>query len=144
MSHRNRHLLIALAAGLIGITGFVTQALAQDSGGLPPVSTQGGVSYTSGGVGLDESQALRREAPHWPLALQFTGPRGEYLSDVHLTITKAGGGQSVLDASSHGPYMLVKLAPGRYWVRAQYKEAVQTKSIKLKRHASLVFRWSQS
>lgn len=142
MHPRNRHWHAALAAGLIGVTGFIAQASAQDNSGLPQVETQGDVSYTSGGVGLDESQALRREAPHWPLALQFTGPRSEYLADVRVTITKAGG-QTVLDATSHGPYMLVKLPAGRYTVRAQYRDAAQSKPVQVGRHAALAFRWSQ-
>ncbi|MEJ2767127.1 carboxypeptidase-like regulatory domain-containing protein [Mycetohabitans sp. B46] len=142
MKNRHRMGLAMLAAGLLGVTSFATRAGAQDNNGLPPVSTQGEVSYISGGVGLDESQALRREAPHWPLALRFTGSRNEYLADVQVTITRASG-QSVLDTISQGPYMLIKLAPGRYTVRAQYKDAAQTKSIELRRHATLAFRWSQ-
>lgn len=142
MKNCHRMGLAMLATGLLGVTGFATRVAAQDNNGLPPVSTQGEVSYTSGGVGLDESQALRREAPHWPLTLRFTGSRGEYLADVQVTITRAGG-QVVLDTISQGPYMLVKLAPGRYTVRAQYESTAQTKSIELRRHATLAFRWSQ-
>jgi hypothetical protein len=142
MKNRHQRGLAVLAASLLGVTGFATRVHAQDSNGVPPVSTQGEVSYTSGGIGLDESQALRREMPHWPLALRFTGSRNEYLADVQVTITRVGG-QTVLDTISQGPYMLVKLAPGRYTVRAQYEDTAQTKSIKLERHATLAFRWSQ-
>jgi hypothetical protein len=147
MNSRNKRLIAAVAAGLIGTAGVAASAWAQsgesgEGGGLPQVQTQGDISYTSGGVGQDESQALRREAPHWPLALQFTGPGSDYVADVHVTITKSGGA-TVLDTTSRGPYMLVKLPAGHYTVRAQYKDATQTKSVNVSKHTVATFHWSE-
>jgi hypothetical protein len=144
MNSRSKCWMAAVAAGLIGTAGMAASAWAQDSdtgGGLPQVQTQGDVSFTSGGVGLDESHALRREAPRWPLALQFTGPGGGYMADVHVTITR-GADKTVLDATSEGPYMLVKLPPGRYTVHARYKDAEQTRTVDVSRHANVTFHWS--
>lgn len=144
MNSRSKRLIAAVAAGLIGTAGIAANAWAQnsDGNGLPEVQTQGNVSYTSGGVGLDESQALRREAPRWPLALQFTGRSGGYVADVHVTITKSGGA-TVLDASSNGPFMLVKLPPGHYTVRAQYKDTAQTRSVSVSKHTTVSFHWNE-
>jgi hypothetical protein len=35
----------------------------------------------------------------------------------------------VLNTSSRGPYMLVKLRPGRYTVHARYKDQEQSKAV---------------
>jgi len=87
--------------------------------GLPQTQTQGDVSFVTGGVGLDESTALRRAQSHWPLSLRFTGPASEYVADVHVQIVDAKGA-TVLDTMSKGPYMLVRLRPGRYTVHVSH------------------------
>jgi hypothetical protein len=111
-----------------GSTADNTSAGNMNGGGLPQIQRQGDVSYVSGGVGLDESQALRSQQSQWPLAMRFTGPTSDYLSDVHVRIVDAHSGE-VLNADSRGPYMLVKLRPGRYTVHASYKDRDQTKTV---------------
>jgi hypothetical protein len=142
--------------------GFATSAFAQDAsgavaggtttdstsagnvngGGLPQIQQQGDVSYTSGGVGLDESHALRAAEHSWPLSLRFTGPGSDYLADVRVKISDAHSGD-VLDTTSRGPYMLVKLRPGRYTVQASYKDDAQTKTVTVpaKGTAKAAFYW---
>lgn len=107
-----------------GSTTDMTSAGNANGGGLPQIERQGTVEYVSGGVGLDESTALKREAPRWPLSLRFTGPTSDYLADVHVRIVGPRGGE-VLNADSMGPYLLVKLPPGRYAVHASYKDREQ-------------------
>jgi hypothetical protein len=111
-----------------GTTTDDTSAGNANGGGLPQIQQQGDVSFTSGGVGLDESHALRAEQSRWPLSLRFTGPTSDFLADVHVKIVDAHSG-AVLDTTSRGPYMLVKLRPGRYTVQASYKDNTQSKSV---------------
>ncbi|CAB3757645.1 carboxypeptidase-like regulatory domain-containing protein [Paraburkholderia humisilvae] len=122
----------AFAQGANGVTGGSTgdntSAGNVNGNGLPQIQQQGGVSYTSGGVGLDESHALRAAEHDWPLSLRFTGPTSDYLADVHVKIADTHSGD-VLSATSRGPYMLVKLPPGRYTVQASYEDRAQTRSI---------------
>lgn len=96
--------------------------------GMPQIQQQGGVSFVSGGVGQDESQALRSAASQWPLSLRFTARSGEYLADVHVTIDDAHG-TSVLDTTSRGPYMLVKVPPGRYSVHVSHAAISKTSAV---------------
>lgn len=96
--------------------------------GLPDVQHHGDVGFVSGGVGLDESTAFQRSESSWPLALRFTGAGGEYLSDVHVSVLDARGGE-VLKTDARGPYMLVRLKPGRYTVRASYNGSEQTHAV---------------
>jgi hypothetical protein len=126
-----------------GSTADNTSAGNLNGGGLPQIQQQGEVSYVSGGVGLDESQALRSQRSHWPLALSFTGPTSDYLSDVHVRIVDAHRGE-VLSADSRGPYMLIKLRPGRYTVHASYKDRDQTKTVTVSGNGSTKadFHWN--
>lgn len=115
-----------------GVTGGTTtedsSAGNTNGGGMPQIQHQGDVAFVSGGVGSDESNALRGAQSHWPLALRFTGPGSDFLADVHVQIVDAHG-SDVLQATSRGPYMLVKLRPGRYTVHARYKSDEQQKAV---------------
>ncbi len=105
-----------------------TSAGNANGGGLPQIQQQGDISFVSGGVGLDESTALRQAESQWPLSLRFTGSGSDFLADVHVRVVDAHSGE-VLSATSRGPYMLVRLRPGRYTVHAQYKESDQSRAV---------------
>jgi hypothetical protein len=114
-----------------------------NGGGLPQIQHQGDVSYVSGGVGQDESKALERDRSHWPLSMQFTGPGSDFLADVHVRIVDVHNNE-VLHADSLGPFMLVKLRPGRYTVHATYKNRDQTKTVNIasKGSTQVAFYWN--
>jgi len=145
--NRNLKQALVAAAMLAGANLLVMQnVLAQDldGGGLPQELHQGDLTFVTGGVGLDESQALREAAPHWPLAMRFTGSGSDYLADVHVHVTDAHGA-TILQADSRGPYMLVKLRPGHYTVQASYEGHAQTRPLTIKHgaHEKLDFSWNQ-
>jgi hypothetical protein len=126
-----------------GGTSDTSSAGNTNGGGLPQIETQGDVSFTSGGVGLDESHALIREQAHWPLSLRFTGPTSDYLSDVHVRIADAKDTE-VLKTDAMGPYMLVKLPPGHYTVYAKYKDSEKKQGVTVAGNgkAKADFHWS--
>lgn len=112
--------------------------------GLPTVREQGGVSYLSGGIGLDQSGAIRAEARHWPLELMFVRANGEYLADVGVRITDRKG-NDVLNTRARGPYMLVRLRPGTYTVNASVdggRSQKRTVTIANGGHARANFSWA--
>jgi hypothetical protein len=142
--HNKNWFLAAATAGALAF-GFSTAGFAQsDAAGMPQEQQQGNASFVSGGVGLDESHALKAAASHWPLAMRFTGPGADYLADVHVRISSAKGGD-VLTADARGPYMLVRLPAGQYTVHAKYKDNEQTRSVRIsgKGHARADFHWNQ-
>ena len=103
---------ILLAAGLV--------AAGASAWAQPQVKTDGDVQYMTGGIGEDESTAMLEQARHWPLTLEFAekaGTGAEWMADVDVTITDHHG-QTVLQATSDGPLLLARLAPGNYTVRA--------------------------
>jgi hypothetical protein len=113
--------------------------------GLPPVQHQGAVEYVSGGIGLDESEAMKAAAKDYPLALTFAAQRdgkADYVANVGVSIHDAQG-KPVLQATAEGPYMLVKLPAGRYKVSATYNGAAQDREISVQNGgtARAVFEW---
>ncbi|MBU9571194.1 carboxypeptidase-like regulatory domain-containing protein [Burkholderia multivorans] len=131
---------VALSAGL---AATATGAYAQSSDGLPEATQQGDISFVSGGIGKDQSTAFERNESAWPLALRFTGKGGEYLADVHVRVVD-GKGNEVLKTDARGPYMLVKLPPGRYTVHASYQGSDETRAVTVgaKGGAKAAFQWS--
>ncbi|MBJ9685095.1 MULTISPECIES: carboxypeptidase-like regulatory domain-containing protein [Burkholderia] len=131
---------VALSAGL---AAAATGAYAQSSDGLPEATQQGDISFVSGGIGKDQSTAFECNESAWPLALRFTGKGGEYLADVHVRIVD-GKGNEVLKTDARGPYMLVKLPPGRYTVHASYQGSDETRAVTVgaKGGAKAAFQWS--
>lgn len=114
----------------LALLAALTSALAQ---GLPPAQTQAGVAYLNGGIGLDESEALKAERARWPLTLVFavqTRRRAVYASDVRVRISDAGGAERfALDDA--GPYLLLRLAPGRYTVQATHDGHTLRRSVQV-------------
>jgi len=117
-----------VASGAMAQTAAPTQANEIHRTGMPPTEQQGDVSFVSGGVGRDESTALRQARSQWPLALLFSGPGSAYVADVKVQIANAGGA-TVLDTMSHGPHMLVRLPPGRYTVNATYSGVTRRQTV---------------
>jgi len=131
----------AMAVGSMAFAGILSTVQA----GLPPVQRQGAVEYVSGGIGLDESEAMKAAAKDYPLALTFAAQRNgtaDYVANVGVSIQDAQG-KSVLQATSEGPYMLVKLPAGRYKVSATYNGAAQEREVSVQGGATAraVFEW---
>ena len=117
---------IFLGALSLGLASAVLAA-----GGLPPLQTFGSVNYITGGIGLDESTAIKSAEKDFSLSLLFAQTkRGEYLSDVKVSI-KDEAGKSVLEAVSDGPMLLARLPAGAYTVSAEYDGKTLTKTVRI-------------
>jgi hypothetical protein len=133
--------MVTAAFALVLSGGAVAQTAAPETAseihrtGMPPTQQQGDVSFVTGGVGRDESTALRQARRQWPLSLQFTGPGASYVADVQVQIAKAGG-KTVLETASHGPYMLVRLPQGRYTVNATYSGVTRKQTVNVRGNGS--------
>ena len=116
--------------GLVVLSAFAAAALA-DEGTLPPQRSQGSVTYVSGGIGKDESDAMKQAASRYSLAIEMAspaGPRAEYVADVKIDIRDQRG-TTVLNTISDGPILLANLPPGRYTVNATKNGASQQRDI---------------
>jgi hypothetical protein len=115
-------LLMGLLSGMMPANRSHAQENLQGNAALPPIQMHGQTEFISGGIGKDESEAILRAGKEWPLTLELAQgaqPRAEYISDVQVKITDTKG-NVVLDIDSAGPYLLVKLPPGKYVLDAVY------------------------
>src|SRR5687768_12579895 len=118
---------------LFSTSSFAEAESSRHNPSLPAVQTQGETEFLTGGIGKDESDAILQEGKAWPLMLelaQAADPRAQYISDVQITV-KDKSGNTVLDTSAEGPYLLIKLPPGKYSLDAVYE------SVKLHRHLDI-------
>jgi hypothetical protein len=115
--------------GLVVIS--LAAAVQADEGSLPPERSQGSVTYVSGGIGKDESDAMKQAASRYSLAIELASPaspRAQYVADVKIDIRDQRGA-TVLSTISDGPILLAKLPPGRYTVNAAKNGASQQRNI---------------
>lgn len=111
-------------------------ALADD---LAP-KTAGPISYVCGGVAEDEQQALNAEARNYNLSLLFTqGPRGEYLADVDVQLTRHG--KEVASFRADGPRCLIKAPPASYNVVATYQGTTKRATVHTDSTGNVQLRW---
>jgi hypothetical protein len=95
---------------------------------LPAMKGQGAAQYACGGIGSDESTAMRAAMKDHPLALLFARADGAYLSEVAVTIKNAGGA-AALEMRASGPVCLVDLPAGRYTVEAVSEGASKSQGV---------------
>ncbi|RST50307.1 carboxypeptidase regulatory-like domain-containing protein [Variovorax sp. DXTD-1] len=105
-----RRALLALACATAAVG-------AQAQSAMPQWKGEGAVRYVCGGIGSDESNAMRAAMKEHPLALLFARSDGAYLADVQVDIKGAAGAPSLALRAS-GPVCLVDLPAGRYTVDA--------------------------
>lgn len=92
---------------------------------------QNGITYLSGGIGRDESEAFK-QIEGYNLHMTFsTGPLNQYLSNVDLVI-QAADGRSLLELNQVGPIVYVKLPADKYSIIARQNGQEKRSSIDLK------------
>lgn len=104
---------------------------------IPDTQYSQGISYISGGVGEEESQAILAEAKQWPVLLelsQLENGRGAWIFGAKIKILNSKN-QVIFDAQADGPYILINLATGQYQIEASYQGVVQKKSLSIQASA---------
>lgn len=116
-------------------------------GWLPPsdriqVQDYRGVRYTSGGVGESERAELNALSGQFNLRLLFAMQgSGDYLADTKVIIADKRG-ETVLSATSNGPWFYAQLPPGTYTVEASTPNQTQRQPVTIgTRQSRLNFYW---
>lgn len=118
---------LALTIATSAMLGVVAHAASD----LPPVQKSGAVEYLSGGVGLNESKAIREASRQWPLRLEFAvkdKQKADFAANVDVTILDAKN-HAALQVKSEGPFLLAKLEPGKYTVKASLAGKTMNKAV---------------
>jgi hypothetical protein len=99
--------------------------------GVEPVR-ENGITFLCGGIGLDESDRMKREARNYDLALTFAARDGSYLADINVDIADARG-QSLLKTSCGAPMLLVDLPKsGNYRISAETGGHTVTRTLQVR------------
>jgi len=117
--------------GFIGIAVIVAM-LGPWAAGKALALTEGKTAqdepYISGGIGLDEREALDKQRAGYSLWVATAAKKfGSYVADARIVISDAAG-NVVLDARLDGPWLLVNLKPGRYDASASFGGQTQRKT----------------
>ncbi len=108
----------ARAAGALTLAlGALTPWSVHAQGAIPAMKSQGTGSFVCGGIGSDESGAMRAAMKQHPLSLLFARPDGGYLADVDVVVKDAKGNSAVA-LRADGPVCLLDVPAGRYTVQA--------------------------
>ncbi|BEP33286.1 hypothetical protein GmRootV59_02600 [Variovorax sp. V59] len=116
---RRALLALACAAGVFAV---------QAQSAMPQWKGEGAVRYVCGGIGSDESTAMRAAMKEHPLALLFARSDGAYLADVQVDIKGADGAPS-LGLRASGPVCLVDLPAGRYTIDAAMAGSAKSQTV---------------
>ncbi len=126
---------------------FSSCAAASTTDILPETQMQNNVTYITGGIGQDESSAMRSASRDYALEIvcvQKAIPRDEFLAAVKVRIVDAHG-KVALDVVTDGPYLLANLPQGAYTITADSRGDIKTRKVRVGtgKHRKIVFVWAR-
>jgi hypothetical protein len=110
--------LLSMAAMLLAALSF--HASAQNAAGEASVRT--------GGVGIEEREALDAQRDRYNLRLAFAEKNGSYIADVAVRLSTADG-REVYSGTTDGPWLFAHVQPGKYRLEAEYAGDKQARSL---------------
>ena len=135
--------------GLIVLSLFVLSNTAVSFSAETPapplmVKEYEGIPYVSGGIGMDEREAMSAIASEYNLKIVFALKEGNYLAGASVLIKDAQG-KTVLDTVSDGPWFYAKLPAGQYAVTATMIKKANTGNVQIKPAGQSVlhFYWTE-
>lgn len=135
--------VLAMLLGLAPMAAQAEEPVDMSAVQLQP-QQQNGITYLSGGIGLDESTVMK-QTQGYNLRLTFaTGPEDKYLPGVNVAIQKLNG-QPVLSVNDVGPYFFVNLPPDQYMIisNSNGQEKRQNVAVDGSGVKTVVFHWAQ-
>ena len=125
----NKGIVLSLVAALcLPLYGIASDLLPE---------TQNGIQFLSGGIGVEERDAMRAEGKDYNLKLSFSLKDGAYLADVKVAIDS--GKKPLVRADSDGPLFYAELPPGKYRITVSYQGKTQTRTVSIGKNATSVF-----
>lgn len=101
-----------------------------------------GVSYATGGVGIEERQAMEKMAGDFNVKVVLAGESGSYLSGLMVYIEDMTG-KMVFECVTKGPWLYVDLPPGTYRVTSSYNHNSKMQQVKVGEGLrKVIFQWN--
>lgn len=117
--------------------------LSSAHGGTPFFKVQevNGIRYVSGGIGLDERNALKSVEKDYNLKLVFAALSGNYLSDIQVVVEDITG-RKLIETTSNGPWLYTNLPQGRYKIVASFSDQKKVKMVDVEKSLNtILFHW---
>ena len=95
---------------------------------VPPTNAALASRYRCGGIGSDESMAMRAQMKEHPLSLLFAASGGAYLADIDVNI-QGPANVPPLMFRANGPVCLIDLPEGSYTVQASSGGVMKKESV---------------
>ena len=100
---KNKGIVLSLVAALcLPLYGIASDLLPE---------RQNGIQFLSGGIGVEERNAMQAESKVYNLKLSFSLKDGAYIADVKVAIDS--GKKPLVRTNSDGPLFYAKLPPGK-------------------------------
>lgn len=106
------------AAAAVAVFGLFVSAHALTN---PPIRMAEGIEYMCGGKTADEAAFMETVSPRWAATLHFAvsrGKPGQVPGEVQVTVRERYTGKTIMEASTAEPYMVARLDPGTYEIKA--------------------------
>ena len=113
----------SLLAGACIAAAFAANA----QSAMPAWQGSGATRYVCGGIGSDESTAMRAAMKDHPLSLLFARADGAYEANVQVDIRGATATAASFEAN--GPVCLIDLPAGKYTIDATARGATKSQTI---------------
>ncbi len=128
-----------LAGIVIGSILLVPLANAKDE---EVVRAPSGITYVTGGVGMDATERMKAMEKDFNLKLVFADKTGSYLSAVKVAIVDATG-RVVLETITEGPLLMARLIAGSYQIDATFAGQMERQKVTVgtNKLSTLDFRW---
>ena len=102
------------------------------------------VTYVTGGIGICESQEMRRIAKEYQLELVFvqkTPTAESFLANIPVEVIDSKASYAI-DTVTKGPFLLAKMPNGRYNVVATFNGETKSQVVSVSaKHQRVVFVW---
>lgn len=89
-----------------------------------------GIGMMTGGVGIEEREQMKAQADPYSLKLEFAVTSGSYLANIDLAVERADGSE-LLRVEGVGPWVYLALDPGKYRIKAWYKDELKSRTVEV-------------
>lgn len=122
-------LVLALSGAVVAVAAPVEAQYAPVEVGAPFTQAEriAGVEIVNGGGSESDVAHIKSIARNYPLQFIISGRGGEYGVADTLTLRSAAG--EVVSVADAGPYVLLKVPPGRYTAEADFNGAVERRVV---------------
>ncbi len=141
-----RRTVFVVLSQFVFLLGLLSLSYSSTSSPYPlNVKSYKGISYLSGGFGVEEREALHSMSKGDNLKLTFALDNKDFLGGAKVVI-KDNKGETVLQANSDGPWFFTKLPEGRYTIlaTAMGKTLSRVAHVSARGQTQLHFAWAES